>query len=158
MSFEEELEEIDRQEWLSLFDDKQIMQITRVFLDWLYDLPDDYIPTQQIKYLNNYMNIQPEQLLRQLKVLQLQKKEIDMQITEKKMVLEKYYMDSIIMSTFSIDGVKAIRKRKPEKWEYSDTTNRFRKDMINAIEDKEQQEREEGIATKLETGFTWSIR
>ena len=50
MSFEEELEEIDRQEWLSLFDDKQIMQITKVFLDWLYDLPDDYIPTQQIKY------------------------------------------------------------------------------------------------------------
>ena len=48
------------------------------------------------------MNIQPEQLLRQLKVLQLQKKEIDMQITEKKMVLEKYYMDSIIMSTFSM--------------------------------------------------------
>jgi len=104
------------------------------------------------------MNVQPEQLLRQLKVLQLQKKEIDMQITEKKMVLEKYYMDSIIMSTFSIDGVKATRKRKPEKWEYSNTTNQFRKDMINAIEDKEQQEREEGIATKLETGFTWSVR
>ena len=104
------------------------------------------------------MNIQPDQLLRQLKTLQLQKKEIDMQITEKKMVLEKYYMDSIIMSTFSIDGIKAIRKRKPEKWEYSDTTNRFRKDMINAIEDKEQQEREEGIAVKLETGFTWAIR
>ena len=104
------------------------------------------------------MNIQPEQLLRQLKVLQLQKKEIDMQITEKKMVLEKYYMDSIIMSTFSIEGVKATRKRKPEKWQYSDTTNKFRKDMINAIEDKEQQEREEGIATKVETGFTWSIR
>ena len=104
------------------------------------------------------MNAQPEQLLRQLKVLQLQKKEIDMQITEKKMVLEKYYMDSIIMSTFSIDGVKATRKRKPEKWEYSNTTNQFRKDMLNAIEDKEQQEREEGIATKLETGFTWSVR
>tara|TARA_R100000773_G_scaffold2647_1_gene3348 strand:+ start:420 stop:734 length:315 start_codon:yes stop_codon:yes gene_type:complete len=104
------------------------------------------------------MNTQPEQLLRQLKVLQLQKKEIDMQITEKKMVLEKYYLDSIIMSTFSIEGVKATRKRKPEKWEYSNTTNQFRKDMINAIEDKEQQEREEGIATKLETGFTWSIR
>ena len=104
------------------------------------------------------MNIQPEQLLRQLKTLQLQKKEIEMQITEKKMVLEKYYMDSIIMSSFSIEGIKATRKRKPEKWEYSDTTNRFRKDMINAIEDKEQQEREEGIATKLETGFTWSIR
>ena len=104
------------------------------------------------------MNIQPDQLLRQLKTLQLQKREIDMQITEKKMVLEKYYMDSIIMSTFSIDGVKATRRRKPEKWEYSDSTNQFRKDMINAIEDKEQQEREEGIATKLETGFTWSIR
>tara|TARA_R100000781_G_scaffold32647_1_gene23796 strand:+ start:805 stop:1119 length:315 start_codon:yes stop_codon:yes gene_type:complete len=104
------------------------------------------------------MNIQPEQLLRQLKTLQLQKKEIDMQITEKKMVLEKYYLDSIIMSTFSIEGIKATRRRKPEKWEYTDTTAKFRKDMIDAIEDKEQQEREEGIATKLETGFTWSIR
>ena len=51
------------------------------------------------------MNAQPEQLLRQLKLLQLQKKEIDMQITEKKMVLEKYYHESIIMSTFSIEGV-----------------------------------------------------
>ena len=104
------------------------------------------------------MNIQPEQLLKQLKVLQLQKKEIDMQITEKKMVLEKYYMDSIIMSNFSIEGIKATRRRKPEKWEYSNSTNKFRKDMINAIENKEQQEREEGIATKIDTGFTWSIR
>ncbi len=104
------------------------------------------------------MNIQPEQLLRQLKTLQLQKKEIDMQITEKKMVLEKYYLDSIIMSTFSIEGIKATRRRKPEKWEYTNATTKFRKDMIDAIEDKEQQEREEGIATKLETGFTWSIR
>ena len=120
MSFEEELEAIEREEWLAKFDDKQ--------------------------------------LLKQLKLLQLQKKEIDMQITEKKMVLEKYYLEGIIMSTFSIDGVKVTRKRKPEKWEYSNTTNQFRKDMINAIEDKEQQEREEGIATKLETGFTWSIR
>ena len=81
-----------------------------------------------------------------------------MQITEKKMVLEKYYLEGIIMSSFSIDGVKVTRKRKPEKWEYSDTTNRFRKDMINAIEDKEQQEREEGIAIKLETGYTWAMR
>jgi len=104
------------------------------------------------------MNTQPEQLLRQLKVLQLQKKEIEMQITEKKMVLEKYYLEGIIMSSFSIDGVKVTRKRKPEKWEYSNTTNQFRKDMINAIEDKEQQEREEGIAVKLETGFTWAMR
>ena len=104
------------------------------------------------------MNTQPEQLLRQLKTLQLQKKEIEMQITEKKMVLEKYYLEGIIMSSFSIDGVKVTRKRKPEKWEYSNTTNQFRKDMINAIEDKEQLEREEGIAIKLETGFTWAMR
>ena len=104
------------------------------------------------------MNPQPEQLLRQLKTLQLQKKEIDMQITENKMILEKYYLEGIIMSTFSIDGVKVTRKRKPEKWEYSKTTNQFRKDMIIAIEDKEQQEREEGIAVKLETGFTWAMR
>ena len=104
------------------------------------------------------MNIQPDQLLRQLKVLQLQKKEIDMQIIEKKMVLEKYYMDSIIMSTFSIDGVKAIRKRKPEKWEYSNELISYKKDIATAIEDREQQEREEGIDTKQETGFTWSIR
>ena len=54
MSFEEELEEIDRQEWLSLFDDKQIMHITRIFLDWLYDLPDDYVPTQQIKFFKQF--------------------------------------------------------------------------------------------------------
>ena len=54
MSFEEELDEIDRQEWLSLFDDKQIMQITRVFLDWLYDLPDDYKPTQQIIFYKQF--------------------------------------------------------------------------------------------------------
>ena len=104
------------------------------------------------------MNIQPEQLLRQLKVLQLQKKEIDMQITEKKMVLEKYYQDSIIMTRFEIDGIKAERRRKPEKWQYSNELLSYKKDIAIAIEDREQQEREEGIATKLETGFTWSIR
>ena len=104
------------------------------------------------------MNPQPEQLLKQLKLLQLQKKEIDMQITEKKMILEKYYLEGIIMSTFSIDGVKATRRRKPEKWEYSNELLSYKKDIATAIEDREQQEREEGIATKLETGFTWSIR
>ena len=104
------------------------------------------------------MNTQPEQLLRQLRLLQLQKKEIDTQITEKKMVLEKYYQESIIMSSFSIDGVKATRKRKPEKWEYSNELISYKKDIATAIEDREQQEREEGIATKVETGFTWSIR
>ena len=104
------------------------------------------------------MNIQPEQLLRQLKVLQLQKKEIDMQITEKKMVLEKYYQDSIIMTRFEIDGIKAERRRKPEKWQYSNELLSYKKDITIAIEDREQQEREEGIATKIDTGFTWAIR
>jgi len=104
------------------------------------------------------MNVQPEQLLRQLRVLQLQKKELETQITEKKMVLEKYYQESIIMSSFSIDGVKATRKRKPEKWEYSNKLKSYKKDIATAIEDREQQEREEGIATKIDTGFTWAIR
>jgi len=104
------------------------------------------------------MNVQPEQLLRQLKVLQLKKKEIDTQITEKKMVLEMYYQESIIMSSFSIDGVKATRKRKPEKWEYSNELVSYKKDIATAIEDKEQQEREEGKAVRLETGYTWAIR
>ena len=104
------------------------------------------------------MNPQPEQLLKQLKLLQSQKKEIDMQITEKKMVLEKYFLEGIIMSTFSIDGVKVTRKRKPEKWEYSESTKKSRTDMIKYIEDLEQHEREEGIAVKLETGFTWAMR
>ena len=30
--------------------------------------------------------------------------------------------------------------------------------MINDIEDKEHQDREEGIASKIETGFTWAMR
>ena len=102
--------------------------------------------------------IQPEQLLRQLRVLQLQKKELDMQITENKMILEKYYQDSIIMSSFSIDGVKATRKRKPEKWNYSNELVSYKKDIATAIEDRELQEREEGIAVRLETGYTWAIR
>ena len=104
------------------------------------------------------MNIQPEQLLRQLKVLQLQKKELDTQIIEKKIVLEKYFQENLIKSVFTIEGVKATRKRKPEKWEYSKNLVGYKKDMATAIEDREQQEREEGIATKVDTGFTWAIR
>ena len=104
------------------------------------------------------MNIQPEQLLRQLKVLQLQKKELDTQISEKKMVLEKYFQENLIKSTFSIEGVKATRKRKPEKWKYSKELVGYKKDIATAIEDREQQEREEGIAIKIDTGFTWAIR
>jgi len=104
------------------------------------------------------MNVQPEQLLRQIRVAQLQKKELETQITEKKMVLEKYFQESIIMSTFSIDNVKAVRKRKPEKWEYSKELVGYKKDITTAIEDRKQQEREEGIAIKVDTGFTWAIR
>ncbi len=104
------------------------------------------------------MNIQPKQLLRQLKVLQLQKKELDTQIIEKKIVLEKYFQENLIKSVFTIEGVKATRKRKPEKWEYSKDLVGYKKDMATAIEDREQQEREEGIATKVDTGFTWAIR
>ncbi len=44
MDFEDELEEIGRQEWLELFDDPQIMQATRTFLEWLYTLPEDFKP------------------------------------------------------------------------------------------------------------------
>tara|TARA_Y100000401_G_scaffold67708_1_gene54239 strand:- start:3544 stop:3858 length:315 start_codon:yes stop_codon:yes gene_type:complete len=104
------------------------------------------------------MNPQPEQILRQLKVLQLQKKEIDMQIVEKKMVLEKYYQECTIMTKFEIDGIKAERRRKPEKWQYTDKLNSYKKDILNALEEREQQEREEGLATRIETGFTWAIR
>jgi len=104
------------------------------------------------------MNVQPEQLLRQIRVAQLQKKELETQITEKKMILEKYFQESIIMSTLSIDNVKAVRKRKPEKWEYSKELVGYKKDIATAIEDREQQEREEGIAIKVDTGFTWAIR
>jgi len=104
------------------------------------------------------MKVQPEQLLRQIRVAQLQKKELETQITEKKMILEKYFQESIIMSTLSIDNVKAVRKRKPEKWEYSKELVGYKKDIATAIEDREQQEREEGIATKIDTGFTWAIR
>ena len=50
MSFDEELEEIDREEWLAKFDDKQIMMAARMFLDWLYYLPDDYQPKEHTEF------------------------------------------------------------------------------------------------------------
>ena len=43
--FEEELEAIEREEWLAKFDDRQVMNAARMFLEWLYHLPDDYEPT-----------------------------------------------------------------------------------------------------------------
>ncbi len=42
--FEEELEAIEREEWLAKFDDRQVMNAARMFLEWLYHLPDDYEP------------------------------------------------------------------------------------------------------------------
>ncbi len=44
MSFEEELEQIDRDEWLAKFDDIQIMNAAKMYLEWLFYLPDDYQP------------------------------------------------------------------------------------------------------------------
>jgi len=50
MSFEEELEAIEREEWLSNFDDPQILWVTKIYLDWLYQLPDGWKPTGYIKF------------------------------------------------------------------------------------------------------------
>ena len=62
------------------------------------------------------------------------------------------------MSRFEIEGIKATRRRKPEKWKYSEQLNNYKKEINNAIEDREQQEREEGIATKIDTGTSWVVR
>ena len=44
MSFEEELEQLDREEWLAKFDDIQIMNAAKMYLEWLFYLPDDWQP------------------------------------------------------------------------------------------------------------------
>ena len=104
------------------------------------------------------MNPQPEQVLKELKDWQIKMKACKEQIDARKVILEDYYSNSFIMSRFEIDGIKAERRRKPEKWKYSDKLNSYRKDILDALEDREQQEREEGIATRIDTGFTWAIR
>jgi len=104
------------------------------------------------------MKPQPEQVLKELKDWQIKMKACKEQIDARKVILEDYYSNSFIMSRFEIDGIKAERRRKPEKWKYSDKLNSYRKDILDALEDREQQEREEGIATKIDTGFTWAIR
>ena len=104
------------------------------------------------------MKPQPEQLLKQLKDWQNKKKVCQEQIEARKVILEDYFNDGYVMSAFEIDGVKATRRRKPEKWKYTDELNSYRKDILDALEDREQQEREEGLATKIDTGFTWAIR
>ena len=104
------------------------------------------------------MNIQPEQLLKQIKEGQMQIKAYQSIVDAKKELLEKYFEDGLIMSRFEIEGIKATRRRKPEKWQYSEQLNLYRKEINNAIEDREQQEREEGIATKIDTGSSWVVR
>ena len=104
------------------------------------------------------MKPQPEQVLKELKDWQIKMKACKEQIDARKLILEDYFNDGYVMSMFEIDGVKATRRRKPEKWKYSDKLNSYRKDILDALEDREQQEREEGIATKIDTGFTWAIR
>jgi len=104
------------------------------------------------------MNTQPEQLLKQIKEGQMQVKAYQAIVDAKKELLEKYFEDGLIMSRFEIEGIKATRRRKPEKWKYSEQLNNYKKEINNAIEDREQQEREEGIATKIDTGTSWVVR
>ena len=50
MSFEEELEAIEREEWLEHFEDPQILWVTKIYLDWFYQLPEGWQPTEYIKF------------------------------------------------------------------------------------------------------------
>ena len=104
------------------------------------------------------MKAQPEQLLKQIKEGQMQIKAYQAIVDAKKELLEKYFEDGLIMSKFEIEGIKAIRRRKPEKWQYTEELNKYKKEINNAIEDREQQEREEGLATKIDTGSSWVVR
>tara|TARA_R100000781_G_scaffold68426_1_gene43059 strand:+ start:85 stop:399 length:315 start_codon:yes stop_codon:yes gene_type:complete len=104
------------------------------------------------------MNTQPEQLLKQIKEGQMQVKAYQAIVDAKKELLEQYFEKGFIMSRFEIDGIKAVRRRKPEKWQYTEELINYKKEINNAIEDREQQEREEGIATKIDTGTSWVVR
>lgn len=104
------------------------------------------------------MKAQPEQLLKQIKEGQMQIKAYQAIVDAKKELLEQYFEDGLIMSRFEIDGIKAIRRRKPEKWQYTESTKKSRTDMVKYIEDLEQHEREEGLATKIDTGSSWVVR
>mgnify|MGYP006257896477 FL=1 len=104
------------------------------------------------------MKAQPVQLLRQIKEGQMQIKAYQAIVDAKKELLEKYFEDGLIMSRFEIEGIKAVRRRKPEKWQYTKELNNYKKEINNAIEDREQQEREEGLAIKIDTGSSWVVR
>ena len=104
------------------------------------------------------MKAQPEQLLKQIKEGQMQIKAYQAIVDAKKELLEKYFEEGLIMSRFEIEGIKATRRRKPEKWQYTEELNNYKKEIKYAIEDREQQEREEGLATKIDTGSSWVVR
>jgi len=42
MDYEHELDVVEMQKWLANFDDPEIMRVARTFLDFVYQLPDDY--------------------------------------------------------------------------------------------------------------------
>ena len=46
----------DREEWLAKFDDKQIMMAARMFLEWLYYLPDDWHPKDYAHWIEHLIN------------------------------------------------------------------------------------------------------
>ena len=50
MSFEEEFEKMEREELLAKFDDRQVMMAARMFLEWLYHLPDDWKPKEYTEF------------------------------------------------------------------------------------------------------------
>ena len=50
MSFEEEFEKMERIEWLAKFDNRQVMNAARMYLEWLFHLPDDYQPTTHSEF------------------------------------------------------------------------------------------------------------
>ena len=104
------------------------------------------------------MTLQPEQLLTELKYWQSKKKECQEQIDARKVILENFYNDGFINNKIEVNDITAIRKRNPQKWIYSSDLIKYKKEINETIEEKEQFEREEGIAKKQNTSYSWSIR
>ena len=104
------------------------------------------------------MTLQPEQLLTELKNWQSKKKKCQEEIDARKVILENFYNDGFINNKIEVNDITAIRKRNPQKWTYSNNLVKYKKEVNDAIEEKEQYEREEGIAKKHDTSYSWSIR
>ena len=75
----------------------------------------------------------PEQLLRQIKEGQMQIKAYQAIVDAKKELLEQYFESGLIMSRFEIDGIKAVRRRKPEKWQYTEELNKYKINFQNGM-------------------------